>query len=286
MSFDPHSLVNGPHTENTHTDEPAGRSQVAGNGFLEQAARLAAPSPHAFIGTAIDNVPLFAGPSVRSEQLGTVIKGQSVVILESGGWLKVIHNGSSAYVPAAKIELQPGAEGLPDVGLDIAFFSQFASGHGYEPGDTACFKAAVAMAAAGGATVLGSNHRIQVGLEEGSKGELTKIDATQAAEGIRYINEQLDAGRPVVVGVSHKDANYNVDSLTDHFVVITSRTTADGATTYGFTDPGTSIEANSAGTFTVDADNKLVKTGNSASGYVHTRRFEVSMIRMNEATTE
>ena len=171
--------------------------------------------------------------------------------------------------------------------LDVPFYSQFESGHGFTPGDTACFNASVAMAKAGGATVLGSDQRIQVGISEDTKGHLT-VDPQKAAEGRSYIDSELAAGRPVVVGVSDKDSDYNVDKLTDHFVTITGKgVDENGKTFYTFNDPGTSHANLGDGTqnpnnrfFVDDTTGALYKPG-ADSGYTVDRRFDVAMVREN-----
>ncbi|MBZ4415675.1 LysM peptidoglycan-binding domain-containing protein [Myxococcus sp. RHSTA-1-4] len=170
--------------------------------------------------------------------------------------------------------------------VKVPYYSQFEAGHGYTPSDTACFKAAVAMAKSAGATVTGPDSRIQVAKSENGKGQVT-VDSKKAAEGRKYIDSQLDAGKPVVVGVSHKDSNYNADGLTDHFVVITGRGVDEkGRTYYTFHDPGTTQKTKGADTnpnnrFYVDDSGKMYRPGKEASGYVTDRRFEVAMVRRN-----
>jgi hypothetical protein len=87
-----------------------------------------------------------------------------------------------------------------------------------------CFETSVAMAKDAGATVLDRSKVIQID-------EPKKI-----TQGRAYIDAELQAGRPVVVGVDHSPGAHNPDGVTDHYVLITGRT-ADGA--YTFNDPGT-----------------------------------------------
>ncbi|NMO21179.1 LysM peptidoglycan-binding domain-containing protein [Pyxidicoccus fallax] len=207
--------------------------------------------------------------------------------------------------PEAKPETKPATENKPqgnkpveDTGatakpdkaasknVKVPFYSQYEGGHGFTPGDTACFKAAVAMAKAAGATVTGPDNRIQVATGENSKGQLS-INSKKAAEGRNYIDQQLNAGKPVVVGVSHKDSDYNADKLTDHFVVITGRGVDEkGRTYYTFHDPGTSQKAKGADTnpnnrFYVDDSGKMYRPGKLANGYLTERNLEVAMVRRN-----
>ncbi|MFP2928569.1 LysM peptidoglycan-binding domain-containing protein [Pyxidicoccus sp. 3LG] len=179
---------------------------------------------------------------------------------------------------------KPGAKEPKKV--KVPFFSQYEGGHGYTPSDTACFKAAVAMAKAAGATTTGPDQRIQVATGENSKGGLT-VDPKKAAQGRKYIDSQLDAGKPVVVGVSHKDSDYNADKLTDHFVVITGRGVDEkGRTYYTFHDPGTRHQSKGADTnpnnrFYVDDNGKMYRPGSKATGELTQRQLEVAMVRPN-----
>ena len=171
--------------------------------------------------------------------------------------------------------------------VKVPFFSQFEGGHGYTPSDTACFKAASAMAKAAGGTVTGPDRRIQLGIGENSKGQLT-VNPKKAAEGRKYIDQQLNANKPVVVGVSHKDASYNADGLTDHFVTITGRGTDEkGRTYYTFHDPGTRYaskgqDTNPNNRFYVDErTGGLYRPGSAARGDITARRYDVAMVRPN-----
>lgn len=183
---------------------------------------------------------------------------------------------------------QVGSPAGPSVLLDVPFFSQFKEGNGFTPGKTACFKAAVAMAKQGGASVLGPDQRIQVGLSEDSKGKLT-VDPQKAKEGRSYIDAELAAGRPVVVGVSHKDSDYNADRLTDHFVTIVGKGVDEsGRAYYTFHDPGTNHDnigngtANPNNRFYVDPDTgNLYRPGSAEESATVKRHFDVAMVRRN-----
>ncbi|HEX5747476.1 MAG TPA: LysM peptidoglycan-binding domain-containing protein [Archangium sp.] len=170
--------------------------------------------------------------------------------------------------------------------VQVPFYSQFEGGHGFEPGNEACFRAATAMARDAGVTVQGPDRRIQVGTSEDAQGRLT-VDPARAREGREYIDGQLDAGRPVVVGVSHRDANYNVDNLTDHFVAITGRGVDEqGRTYYTFNDPGTrhgniGADTNPNNRFYVDGNTGMLYRPEGAGGSIDMRRYDVSMVRRN-----
>lgn len=170
---------------------------------------------------------------------------------------------------------------------DVGVLGASPVGNGFTPGNTACFQASKAMAAQLGAEVLGPDQRIQVAAGENSDGSV-RPDATQAAAGRSYLDQQLDSCKPVVVGVSHKGAyNGNVDGITDHFVIVTGRgTDTDGGTYYTFNDPATShaskgSDANVANRFHVGENGVLVSAGTTARGSVVDRHIEVSMVRRN-----
>jgi hypothetical protein len=166
------------------------------------------------------------------------------------------------------------------------WYSQFDPNHVVDAGDTACFRAVTAMASDAGVTVLGSNRIIQVGTDENGEGRLT-VDPAQAQAGREYIDGQLDAGRPVAVGVSHKDAAYNVDALTDHFVLITGRGVDEqGRTFYSFHDPATQnpnvgMDTNPNNRFYIDDSTGMMYRPGPHQGFVVERGYDVSMVRLN-----
>jgi hypothetical protein len=90
--------------------------------------------------------------------------------------------------------------------------------------------------------------------------------------------------------VSHKDEDYNVDAITDHFVTITGRTVDEkGRVCYPFHDPGTSHEhlgkdTQATNRFYVDVNGNLIRPGKLAQGSTLERRFEVAMVRLNKGT--
>jgi hypothetical protein len=166
------------------------------------------------------------------------------------------------------------------------WYSQYDGNHVVDAGDDACFRAVTAMAQDAGVTVQGSNRIIQVGTSENGNGRLT-VDSAQAQAGREYIDGQLDRGRPVAVGVSHKDAAYNVDQLTDHFVLITGRGVDEqGRTFYTFHDPGTrradvGPDTNPNNRFYVDDSTGMMYRPGPHEGFVVDRGYDVSMVRLN-----
>ncbi|WP_084609546.1 LysM peptidoglycan-binding domain-containing protein [Archangium violaceum] len=170
--------------------------------------------------------------------------------------------------------------------VQVPYYSQFEGGHGFTPGNTACFDAAKAMIGTLGVTVQGSDRRIQVGTSEDTRGRLT-VDSARAQEGRNYIDSQLDAGRPVMVGVSHRDDDYNADQLTDHFVVITGRGVDEqGRTYYSFHDPGTrhtqiGADTNPNNRFYVDDSTGMMYRPAQDGTSIDRRAYDVSMVRIN-----
>ncbi|WPB79553.1 LysM peptidoglycan-binding domain-containing protein [Archangium violaceum] len=170
--------------------------------------------------------------------------------------------------------------------VQVPYYSQFEGGHGFTPGNTACLDAARAMVGNLGVTVLGSDRRIQVGTSEDTQGRLT-VDSARAQEGRNYIDSQLDAGRPVVVGVSHRDDNDNADQLTDHFVVITGRGVDEqGRSYYTFHDPGTrhaqvGADTNPNNRFYVDDSTGMMYRPAQDGNTIDRRAYDVSMVRIN-----
>lgn len=80
--------------------------------------------------------------------------------------------------------------------------------------------------------------RIQIAASENKHGEITIIaGSVQASQA--YIDGQLGAKKPVIVGISARDAAYNVDLITDHFVTITGKRIKNGKVQYRYHDPGT-----------------------------------------------
>ncbi|MBI2376187.1 MAG: peptidoglycan-binding protein [Deltaproteobacteria bacterium] len=174
----------------------------------------------------------------------------------------------------------PTTPGGP-VQLKTPWFSQFDSRNVPEAGPSACYRAVRAMMNRSGTSLPpGTGNRIQVATGEDAYGRV-KTSPERTLEARKYIDQQLDSGKPVAVGVSHKNANYNQDGITDHFVMITGRGTDDkGRTYYSYSDPATTNpDAGRNNRFYVDPrSGNLVHEGSLASGYVRDRHTEMSMV--------
>lgn len=178
-------------------------------------------------------------------------------------------NGNS--MPAAVREAQvtaapPGTQAR----ANVPWISQFDSSRVQDAGPVACYRACRAMMAAVGLNQpAGTGNRIQVATAENGSGQVS-VDPNGVQQGRAYIDRELDAGRPVTIGVSYKDAAYNVDNITDHFVVVNGRGVDEqGRTFYTFHDPG----SNNGQDLKLYVDNA---TGNLVS--LDGKRYEMSMV--------
>jgi peptidoglycan hydrolase-like protein with peptidoglycan-binding domain len=158
--------------------------------------------------------------------------------------------------------------------------------YGYQSNDRAgCFRRCTEMAAAVNVRVGGPDVRIQVAVREDTSGRVT-IDPAKAREGVAYTDSQLNSGHPVVMGVSYTDASYNVDDITDHFVIVTTRgTDPQRGVYYGFHDPATShadmgTDQNPANRFYFSAAGGLYRPA-SSSAPLGSTPYDVSMVRRN-----
>jgi peptidoglycan hydrolase-like protein with peptidoglycan-binding domain len=185
--------------------------------------------------------------------------------------------GQSAVVTAS------GGGAVDDTLLRVPWYSQYDSTHVERAGDKACYRACRAMARAFGSIIPASTqNRIQVATAEDRQGRVTTSpERTAAARS--YIDTQLGKRRPVAVGVSHKDADYNADMITDHYVLVVGRQVRAGVVTYIYHDPATKNEATGrAGRFRIDGTTgNLIHDGTVAQGYVYARHTEMAMVVRN-----
>lgn len=168
--------------------------------------------------------------------------------------------------------------------------------HKVQPrGSKLCYDYASKMAKAGGGDAAkGRQDRLQIATGEGRDGRVT-VDPEKAKQGKDYIDRRLEAGKPVVVGVSYKNGKLNNgDHVTDHFVTITGRgSDTDPATGqkrqyYTFNDPGSrnGADTNPRNRFYVDPKTHMLyrenangaDASNKGASWVN-KRFEVSQVR-------
>lgn len=129
-------------------------------------------------------------------------------------------------------------------------------------------------------TALGLRVALREDVERGDGSVVA--DREQLARAIAYIDRELEAGRPVIAGVSHAPGGFgNRDGITDHWVVIVGRSGGD----YLFHDPGTSHACLGRGRFAAAEarDGNLTRAGAIASGPVVDRHFELTIVLRNES---
>ncbi len=134
------------------------------------------------------------------------------------------------------------------------------------------------------------------GLKDGSGGKVNPIQTVleendklvvkKAIEGINYLDNQLDKGFPVLVGVDHtlrknktKNKDHN-EGTTDHFVVIIGKGCDNGKAFYLFYEVGTSQKSKG----TSDENKLYLKDDNTLKGttaYKPTREYTVTQVRKN-----
>jgi len=126
---------------------------------------------------------------------------------------------------------------------------------------TSCYKACRRMLSRFDAK---ADRRINSGAEshymaraENNNGAITGA-RDDFARGVTYIDRCLEAGRPVIVGLSHSNKDYNLDRITDHFVIIKGRgVDEEGRVYYTYDDPATS-GVNREGRFFVDPRSSML----------------------------
>lgn len=103
----------------------------------------------------------------------------------------------------------------------------------------------------------------------------------QAELGVKYIDMQLQAGKPVMIGVDDgRVEKYNADATTEHFIVIVGKVAADGKIYYRYFDPGTRW-----GTKGYSSSN-LLEVGEdmrsmSGASYSGTKTYQLAQVRQN-----
>jgi len=122
---------------------------------------------------------------------------------------------------------------------------------------------------------------IQIGVRQDPKGRLI-VDGDQVRRGGEYIDEMLDRGYPVMVGVSHKGKGQgpsNPDNLTDHWVTISGRDyDKDGRLYYTFEDPG-SRRVPTDRFYVDDATGRLFRMGDGKGSSVSGKDYEVVAVQ-------
>lgn len=141
-----------------------------------------------------------------------------------------------------------------------------------------CFDAAEVMVRKkGGSLAMDVPDRLPTLLQQNNQ---TRLLNKQAELGVKYIDEQLLAGKPVMIGVDKGSFGLdNADQTTDHFVVIVAKVIKDGKVYYRYFDPGTrwgSKGYNENNLLLIGTDYSL--TGKSYDG---TKDYRMSQARQN-----
>ena len=165
-----------------------------------------------------------------------------------------------------------------DLSSSVPFVSQFSLSNP----NVACCRASQKILKDFGIDAAGAkSNRIITGRNNADN---TAIDATKDAKaGVTYINEQLEAGNPVMVGVNHNLAKGQSDGeAADHFVVITGRSydTEKKQYYFNFYEVGTKHEdkgKSSSNKLYLNNDNTITGTN-----YAGQRQFTVTDVRKNE----
>jgi murein DD-endopeptidase MepM/ murein hydrolase activator NlpD len=236
---------------------------------------------------------------VSSRPTPTPVTGTNLAAIQAGqpppvqqpSYLKQLISSPKATIAAtvnharglpAAGEAAPTTAGQNAVHVNTPYYLQTQGGHGFTPGPRQCFAAASAMARAAGGHVSSPANRIEIATHKDKSGTIT-VNPQKAAQGRAHIDSELDAGRPVVVGVAHNHGRYNVDKMTDHFVTITGRgTDAQGRAYYTFNDPGTRSgqDTNTRDRFYVDPKTGgLYRPSNPLGVGLQSQRYQVTMVR-------
>lgn len=113
------------------------------------------------------------------------------------------------------------------------------------------------------------------------------VNIEKAKQGISYMDEQLEKGYPIVVGVDHAYGNvYNTDKTTDHFVVIVGRGYDEKGLFYRFYEVGTGKANEEKYQWGTNDNNKLYMQSNSTlSGQTqmgNKKNYVVTQVRINQ----
>jgi len=117
-----------------------------------------------------------------------------------------------------------------------------------------------------------------------SQASYLSINKAIAMHGLAYIDEQLEQGYPVLVGVDHKSGSPNTDKTTDHFVVIVGRGCTDNEAFYYFYEVGTEQMEGGVNKGKLDGNKLYVSTDGSLRGTPYhnpNRNYIVSQVRKN-----
>lgn len=170
---------------------------------------------------------------------------------------------------------------MQNVSLNVKFQSQFSPRVGDVDGDgdvdkkdqmIGCNKACKLMIQDAGFIPVSAHKRLDIATYDRSE---NLVSTGKEQEGITLIDQMLDSGMPVLVGVNRgrKRVN-NSNKSTNHFVLIVARLIENGVKSYLHYDPGTTHKEKGTSPlnkFTVNAD--LSITGKTAYREEYTYRI-------------
>ena len=144
--------------------------------------------------------------------------------------------------------------------------------YGYRRSDpTGCFRRCAKMLSSVGVTPYGPEGNIY--LADPTKDGRAGASSMSFEDAVAYIERELGANRPVIVGVDYKDGSPNRDGMTDHFVLIVGHAGSNG---YRFYDPATSHPSDGT-----NASNTLVIRKDQITGQYKKRNYIVTLVRRN-----
>lgn len=180
-----------------------------------------------------------------------------------------------------------------DLRSKIDYQTQFDSRFGTKKEqNVACYKACKVILTNAGLSpnsAPNDNTVIQIGVEKSStdnpshSSSLT-IDFVKASEGLNYINQQLETGYPILVGVDYKAGSPNSDKTTDHFIVIVGRGCKNNEVYYLFYEVGTGQQENGQYKGAHENNKLYLKKDNTLQGTPYhnsNKKYIVVQIRKN-----
>ena len=180
-----------------------------------------------------------------------------------------------------------------DLRCKIDYLTQFDSRFGTKKEqNVACYKACKVILTNAGLSpnsAPNDNTVIQIGVEKSStdnsshSSSLT-IDFVKASEGLNYINQQLETGYPILVGVDYKAGSPNSDKTTDHFIVIVGRGCKNNEVYYLFYEVGTGQQENGQYKGAHENNKLYLKKDNTLQGTPYhnsNKKYIVVQIRKN-----
>lgn len=198
----------------------------------------------------------------------------------------------TALTTGEALTLAPAQRGLvSEVSLDVPGINQFSlAPDDPAKGNISCFDAARAQLDGyfkgqkrKPPALADKTHRIQIATDEVTSGRLV-VDEAAALRGRAYIDQCLDDGKQVLVGVSvwNSESGRHNEGITDHFVTVSGRgVDGDGRLFYSFRDPGA---GGREGRLYVDeTTGKLFKPGKTMADGARTveaMQYEVSQVRL------